>query len=543
MKKIKWLLLLVFILLPVKAHAADFGTSLGGNQTINAGSQFTITVSAVNATNLMGLDGALSFDSSKISFVSASSLNGYAITVGSNLVADNTTGNTGTFGIAILTFRATGSFTAGQSTTISLSNVGGTNGSNLFGTGSSVAINVAIPKSTNSDLSSLTVNNSLVSGFNSGTKYYTLTVNNNISSISIGATVADGRSWVSGIGSYALNVYSNTFYVTVTSESGNRSVYTINIIRKDANGLTAPLSTNNLLGALAIEGYNIGFDANKLEYALTVENNISSVKLTATPQDSKAKVATEGDFGNLEIGDNLVKIIVTAENGDKKTYTVTIKRKEEGPTTTLDQLIKVIDSTTAKQINVEIKDEKTVITSDMISSIKKSSKNLTINYYNGDSVAYKWEINGAAFDDISSMDVGISFDTDNKDKIADLTNYADNLYLNFAYSGALPSDTYISINVSSKYKDGDVVNLYYYDDKTNEIKLVYDDLKVKNGYLKFSIDHCSEYILSMANYMEENNDNSGYKTVCYFLGLAVICLTGKVVYDFLRKKQKNNLSK
>jgi hypothetical protein len=534
----------VFILLPVKAHAAGFSTSLGANQAINAGSQFTITVSGVNATNLMGLVGSLSFDSSKISFVSASGLNGYTITVGSNLVADNTTGNTGTFGIATLTFRANGGFTAGQSTTISLSNVVGSDGvNNLSGTSSAVTISVAIPKSTNSDLSSLTVNNSLVSGFNSGTKYYTLTVNNNISSISIGATVADGRSWVSGIGSYALKVYSNTFYITVTSESGNRSVYTLTIIRKDANGLTAPLSTNNLLSSLVIENYNIGFDANKLEYALTVENNISSVKLTATPQDGKSKITTEGDFGNLEIGDNLVKIIVTAENGDKKTYTVTIKRKEEGPTTTLDQLIKVIDSTTAKQINVEIKDEKTVITSDMISSIKKNSKNLTINYYNGDSVAYKWEINGTAFGDISSMDVGISFDTDNKEKIANLTNYADNLYLNFAYSGALPNDTYVSINVSSKYKDGDIVNLYYYDDKANEIKLVYDDLKVKNGYLKFSIDHCSEYILSMANYTKENNDNSSYKTVCYFLGLAVICLTGKVVYDFLRKRQKNNLSK
>lgn len=542
MKKLKWILLLVFILLPIKAHAASFSTSLGSNQAINAGSQFTITISAVNATNLMGMVGTLSYDSSKISFVSGSGLNGYTITVGSNVVADNTTGKTGTFAIATLTFTANGSFTAGQSTTISLSNIVGSDGVNdLSGTGSAVTISVAIPKSTNSNLSSLTANNSLVSGFNASTRSYTLTVNNNISSIAIGATAADSKSSISGTGSFALNVYNNTFYITVTSESGSRSVYTLTVIRKDTNGLLAPLSTNNLLGALAIEGYDIGFDANKFEYKLTVENNISSVKITSTAQDSKSKIQIDGNASDLAVGDNTIKVTVTAENGDKKTYTIIITRKEEGPTTTLGELIKVIDATTAEQINIDIKDENTIITSEMISSIKKNGKNITVNYYKEDAVIYKWEIKGANFGDIASMDVGISFDTDDKDKIASLTNYADNLYLNFAYSGDLPTDTYISINVSDKYKDGSIVNLYYYDKDSGKITLVYDNLEVKNGYLKFNIEHCSEYILSMSNYAEDVKNTSIYQKICYFLGLAVIGLTGKIVYDFISHKKAKSI--
>jgi len=537
LRRFKWVILLIILLAPIKVSAGNFNTSLGSNQVINAGDQFTITLSASNATNLMGIVGTLGYDSSKLTLVSNSGLNGYTITVGSNVVADNTTGKTGSFGFATLTFRATGSFTAGQSTSITLTNVTGSDGvTDVSGTSSSVTVSVAVPKSTNSNLSSLTVNNSLVSGFNSSTKAYTLTVNNSVSSISIGASASDSKSSVSGIGSHALNVYSNTFYVTVTSESGSKSVYTLTIIRKDASGLSAPLSTNNLLGTLVIEGYDIGFDANKLEYSLTVENNISSVKLTATAQDSKAKIEVDGSATDLEIGDNTVKIIVTAENGDKKTYTVVIKRKEEGPTTTLGELITVINSTTAEQINIEIKDENTIITSEMISAIKKNSKNISVNYYKEDAVIYKWEIKGDNLDDISSMDVGISFDTDEKDKISSLTNYADNLYLNFAYSGDLPTGTYISINVSDKYKDGSIVNLYYYDKDNENITLVYDNLEVKNGYLKFTIEHCSEYILSMSNYVE-NNNLSIYQIISYILGVIVLALTGKIVYDFIRQRK------
>ncbi len=538
MKKVKWLIFLVFLLIPFKVRAANFNTSLGSNQVINAGDQFTVTLSVSNAANLMGVVGTLGYDSSKLSFVSGSGVNGYTVTVGTNVVADSTVGNSGSFGFATLTFRATGNFGVGQSTNITFSNITGSDGnSDVSGTSSSVTVTVAIPKSSNNNLSALTVNNSLVSGFNSSTRAYSLTVNNNISSISIGATAADSKSSISGIGSYALNVYNNTFYITVTAENGSKSVYTLNVIRKDSNGLSAPLSTNNLLGALGIEGYDIGFDPNKLDYSLSVENNISSVKITANAQDSKSKVEIEGNINDLQIGDNNIKVIVTAENGDRKTYKIVIKRKEEGPTTTLGELIKVIDSTTAKQVNVDIKDENTIITSEMISTIKKNSKNITVNYYKGDTVIYKWELNGNNFGDISSMDLGISFDTKNKDKIASLTNYADNLYLNFAYSGELPSETYVSVNVSDKYSDGSIVNLYYYDEESGEITLVSNNLEVKNGYLKFNIKHCSEYILSMSNFMEEENGFSIYQIMCYILGVMVIGLGGKVIYDLIRQRK------
>ena len=538
MKKVKWLIFLVFLLIPFKVRAANFNTSLGSNQVINAGDQFTVTLSVSNAANLMGVVGTLGYDSSKLSFVSGSGINGYTVTVGTNVVADSTVGNSGSFGFATLTFRATGNFGVGQSTNITFSNITGSDGnSDVSGTSSSVTVTVAIPKSSNNNLSALTVNNSLVSGFNSSTRAYSLTVNNNISSISIGATAADSKSSISGIGSYALNVYNNTFYITVTAENGSKSVYTLNVIRKDSNGLSAPLSTNNLLGALGIEGYDIGFDPNKLDYSLSVENNISSVKITANAQDSKSKVEIEGNINDLQIGDNNIKVIVTAENGDRKTYKIVIKRKEEGPTTTLGELIKVIDSTTAKQVNVDIKDENTIITSEMISTIKKNSKNITVNYYKGDTVIYKWELNGNNFGDISSMDLGISFDTKNKDKIASLTNYADNLYLNFAYSGELPSETYVSVNVSDKYSDGSIVNLYYYDEESGEITLVSNNLEVKNGYLKFNIKHCSEYILSMSNFMEEENGFSIYQIMCYILGVMVIGLGGKVIYDLIRERK------
>ncbi len=75
------------------------------------------------------------------------------------------------------------------------------------------------------------------------------------------------------------------------------------------------------------------FGAEKTEYNLNVEGDITQLSITATPNDSKATVKVSGL--KLSEGDNITTIKVTAENGDSKTYyiyTEKDKLKEE-PTT------------------------------------------------------------------------------------------------------------------------------------------------------------------------------------------------------------------
>ncbi len=90
---------------------------------------------------------------------------------------------------------------------------------------------------------------------------------------------------------------------------------------KSSNG-----SPNNWLSSLTVEGYDLTFDGNKTSgYSIQVPESVSSVNISAKTISSKAKVEGTGKV-NLNPGSNNIKIVVTAENGNKKTYYVEIVR-------------------------------------------------------------------------------------------------------------------------------------------------------------------------------------------------------------------------
>ena len=94
--------------------------------------------------------------------------------------------------------------------------------------------------------------------------------------------------------------------------------------KKDkANG-----SKENNLESLSVEGYEISFNKNNTNYSITVNYDVESIKVNAKAVDSKANVSIQGN-DNLKYGDNNVRVVVTAENGDKKTYTIKVTRQPD----------------------------------------------------------------------------------------------------------------------------------------------------------------------------------------------------------------------
>lgn len=85
---------------------------------------------------------------------------------------------------------------------------------------------------------------------------------------------------------------------------------------------------NNWLSALTINDYDFEFDSGKTSgYSIEVEASVSSVNVGATTVNSKATVSGTGTVA-LNEGDNIINVVVTAENGDERTYSVTVKRSE-----------------------------------------------------------------------------------------------------------------------------------------------------------------------------------------------------------------------
>lgn len=88
-------------------------------------------------------------------------------------------------------------------------------------------------------------------------------------------------------------------------------------------------SPNNWLKTLSVDGYSISFDAAQTSgYSITVPASVSSVKVNATAVNSNAKISGTGTV-SLKDGNNTVSVTVTAQNGDKRVYTITVTRSTQ----------------------------------------------------------------------------------------------------------------------------------------------------------------------------------------------------------------------
>ena len=93
-------------------------------------------------------------------------------------------------------------------------------------------------------------------------------------------------------------------------------------------------SGNNYLKSLEVDGYVISpeFDKETSDYSLEVPNEVEKVTINATKEDNTASI---GGIGEQEVveGTNKFEIKVEAENGNVRTYNLTIIVKELDPIT------------------------------------------------------------------------------------------------------------------------------------------------------------------------------------------------------------------
>ena len=104
------------------------------------------------------------------------------------------------------------------------------------------------------------------------------------------------------------------------------NTYTFKVKKEEAN---------TYLASLKITGYafNQTFDKNTLSYTVTVPYDVTEVTITATAEDSNAKISPGMPYtrDELEVGGNTITIKVT-NGSDSRTYKVFVTREEEHET-------------------------------------------------------------------------------------------------------------------------------------------------------------------------------------------------------------------
>ena len=183
-------------------------------------------------------------------------------------------------------------------------------------------LNVNRKASSNTYLSSLTIDKyDMSSVFDKEIETYNITFEDKTPSIKVSATPEDELSKVSNTGVYNLKTGHNEISIVVTAEDGSTRTYTINVFQEAS-------SNNNLLSlsTSSTNSYTPTFSKNTTKYSLTVENSEDKITLLGVAEDKNATVKGNGEY-SLDVGDNAIDIIVEAENGDLKTYTINITRK------------------------------------------------------------------------------------------------------------------------------------------------------------------------------------------------------------------------
>lgn len=87
------------------------------------------------------------------------------------------------------------------------------------------------------------------------------------------------------------------------------------------------LSSDYYLRNLTIEGYEIDFDMYTFEYSIKVASDVNSLNIKALLNNNNSIYYVEGNE-NFKEGENLVYVIVKAENGSTKTYTIKVEKEK-----------------------------------------------------------------------------------------------------------------------------------------------------------------------------------------------------------------------
>lgn len=112
--------------------------------------------------------------------------------------------------------------------------------------------------------------------------------------------------------------------------------YANNSTEADMDGSAAPVtisnpsaqaSSNANLKSLIVSSGTLTpkFDPNVTEYSITIKNEITELWVSTTKADAKASVTVEGSK-DMKVGSNKRVVVVTAENGTTKRYTLNITR-------------------------------------------------------------------------------------------------------------------------------------------------------------------------------------------------------------------------
>ncbi len=555
---------LLLVCMPFSRVTAEtFSTSASGSTSISKGEEFTITFSFSSSSNIYGIDAALNYDSSKLSITSSSGAGAFSATVGGRIAAWTVNGTTsGSF--ASVTFKAISGFGQGESTTISLGDVSGSDGDNDV-SGSGCSITVSIPSgqssgnnggsgsnggsnnssktnndpslSTDSSLKGLSISGYALSpSFSSNAFEYSVSVDFETEKLDITATPNDSKATVRCEGNELKAGATSKIFVIVTAENGSTSTYTIIAQRdKDPN---AKASSNCDVEALIPSSGKLlpVFDKDTFNYIIETDGSVREMTFEVQAFDANASCNVIGEPQLISGRENMYHIVCTAEDGTStKIYNVTVRCAQNYET--------YVSQSYVNSITKKIKDgQKNVfldmsfcpvqlVDADIFKTLKDSEGvTVTLKTKNGTISFCSDEMDYEITQDVYDLTM-IRSSTYSDDFLSAMGSY-ENYVFSTHYKAELPG--FATFTVYTNLSKGQVVNVYSYDESEDKMIIAAKNIVVSDGGgVSFDIDKGGDFVITTmdvenAEAYHSVNRVSNTPTIARFLvyitiGIAVLC--------------------
>lgn len=174
----------------------------------------------------------------------------------------------------------------------------------------------------NTDLSSITIDGTKIDNFKGSTTSYTITTGKD--NVDLGAVTSSKKSNVTGTGTKKLSCGDNVSKLVVTSESGDKKTYSVNV-KKDCD-----LANEVVLKGIKFSAGELKpkFDPKTTEYKLVVPKDMAKITLTG---EVKNGLTVTGNLKDKEInpGINKFTLSVKAKDDTKKDYIINVIRQKD----------------------------------------------------------------------------------------------------------------------------------------------------------------------------------------------------------------------
>lgn len=176
-------------------------------------------------------------------------------------------------------------------------------------------------KDSNSSLSSITVDDKVITGFDSSILEYNYNASTNANSVKVGAKTLVSTSTVKGTGNYNFVDNKVSVSLVVTAEDGTTTTYKVNITKVTPQENVKVTDIVSKMGVKISGDYMYGISPDTS--ATSLLNTVTKNKGKASIVDSSLKAKTSG---SLATGD---KITINGTN-DSKTYTIAVRGDVNG---------------------------------------------------------------------------------------------------------------------------------------------------------------------------------------------------------------------